>query len=283
VPIDYRKIKSWRFEEVVHTYGIRDTLLYALGVGVGFDPLDSDQLRYTYEDALSALPSMAVVLGYNGFWLNDPDTGLDWKAVLHMSDEIELFAPIKPEGTVVGRMMVEEIYDKGAGRGAILQTRRDILDEAGNLIGRVRQLEYCRGEGGFLGPEAPRPVRRQLPDRAPDAIYEMPTQPNQALIYRLSGDMNPLHVDPRVAKDVGFDRPILHGRSTLGASSYAALRFSGRRAEDVQCMKLNFTAPVFPGDTLAVRLWKNDGKIVFSASALERDVLVADEGAMEFR
>ena len=188
-----------------------------------------------------------------------------------MSDEIELFAPIKPEGTVVGRIWWKRFTTKAL----VLQTRRDILDEAGNLIGGVRQLEYCRGEGSFFGPESTRLVRRPVPDRAPDAIYEIPTQRNQApLIYRPSGDMNPLHADPQFAKDAGFDRPILHGRCTLGASSYAALRFSGRRAEDVRCIKLNFTAPVVPGDTLAVRLWRDDGKIAFSASALERDVLV---------
>lgn len=281
--IDYDRLKNRIFPEIRHTYGRKDSILYALSVGLGQDPLDTDQLRFVYERELCALPTMAVVLGYPGFWLKEPDTGLDWKAVLHMDQEIVLHRPLASQASVLGRTQVEEIFDKGAGRGAILRTRRDIVEaETGHAIATVRLHEYCRGEGGFGGPSAPPVVREPPPQGPPDAVVDLSTLPQAALIYRLNGDDNPLHADPAVAAAAGFNRPILHGLCTFGVVGHALLRAAcAYDPTRFNAMRLRFTAPVYPGETLRVSLWKNaqDG-IRFTADVVERSLRVVDDGTL---
>lgn len=281
--IDYDRLKNRVFPEIRHTYGLKDSILYALGVGLGQDPLDADQLRFVYEPELRALPTMAVVLGYPGFWLKEPDTGLDWKAVLHMDQEIVLHRPLKAADRVIGRTHVEAIFDKGAGRGAILRTRRDIVDaDSGTPIATVRLHEYCRGEGGFGGPAAPPVVREAPPEGPPDAVIDLPTLPQAALIYRLTGDSNPLHADPTVAVAAGFERPILHGLCTFGVVGHALLRAAcAYDPTRFKAMRLRFTAPVYPGETLRVSLWKNvPNGTRFTADVVERGLRVVDDGTL---
>jgi acyl dehydratase len=212
MPINPETLLNWHFPELEHSYAERDTMLYALGLGCGADPLDQGQLQFVYEDGLRALPSMAVVLGYPGFWISDPGTGVDWKKVLHGEQDITIFKPLPAAGTVIGRTRVTGVFDKGKEKGAVLVSERDVIDKAsGDLLCRLTSTTMMRGDGGFGGSSGPLPAPHPLPDRAPDQTASIATLPQAALIYRLSGDYNPLHADPAVARSGGFDRPILHG------------------------------------------------------------------------
>ena len=283
--IDYPSLKNRHFEPVTHAYDHRDTILYALGVGAGYEPGQVGDLALVYEKNLQALPTMAVVLGYAGFWLRSPDSGIDWRAVLLVDHELIIERPLRAQGTVIGHTRVVEVYDKGPGRGAMLVTERRITDaETGEAIARVRLTEYCRGEGGFEGPgPVPRPSD-PVPHRPADWKMTLPISRQAALVYRLTGDDNPLHVDPQVARGVGLEQPVLHGLCTVGMIGLALSRtLGGQRPETLRSMHLRFCAPVFPGETLQVSIWREPGgEGRFRAWVIERDSLVVDEGRCSF-
>ncbi len=283
--IDYEKLKAWTLPETEQTWTWQDSSLYALGVGLGHDHIDADQLRFVYEKDMLALPTMAVVLGANSFWLRDPATGVDWKRVLHGEEKLEIHAPIPHEGRFVSRMAVEEIIDKGEGKGALILIKRTVHDAAsGDLLATVRRTTFARGDGGFGGPaglKAPEPHR--LPeDRGPDRVCDLPTLPQQALIYRLNGDANPLHADPDVAADAGFPRPILHGLCTFGIAGHALLKtLCGYDPARLKRFDVRFSAPVFPGETIRTEMWVDGGTVSFRARVVERDVVVLNNGLAE--
>lgn len=225
MPLDYHAVANWKFEDVKQNLTERETMLYALGLGFGEDPTDPRELAFVYEDGLAAVPSMAVILGYPGFWLRDPRTGVDWTKVLHGEQRLDIYKPLPVKGELIGRSRIEDIADKGAGRGAVIYVARDIIDAAsGETIARVSSSTFCRGDGGFGGENRPGPAPAAIPERPPDRICDLFTLPRQALIYRLSGDYNPIHADPKVAQAAGFRMPILHGLATYGLAARAILR-----------------------------------------------------------
>jgi acyl dehydratase len=283
--IDYPILRNWLFNEIEHRYTKKDTILYALGVGAGEASCDPATLRFAYEDNLAALPTMAVVLGYPGFWLRQPESGIDWRAVLHVEQAVTIHRPLEPEGVVIGRSRVDEVYDQGKGRGAILVTSREIVDAAnGARIASLSCTEYCRGEGGFGGPAPPPRQIDMMPDRAPDEVVQMPVSRRAALIYRLTGDDNPLHVDPVVAQSMGFDRPILHGLCSFGMTGYTLVQSMARNLpQAVTAMKARFSAPVYPGDILTIEIWRDGpGVARFRVREPERNVVVIDGGSFNF-
>ena len=287
--IDYNALKNRTFPRITHSYGPKDCILYALGVGVGMTAQEEGALAFTWEQDLKVLPTMAVVLSYPGFWLREPDTGLDWKAILHTHQEIILHRPLATAGTVIGHSWIEEIHDRGVKdgvrKGALLHTNRTITDaQTGELIATVRQTELCRGEGGFGGPPPPAVARKPPPEGAPDASVLMPISPQAPLIYRLSGDDNALHVDPQTAQAAGFERPILHGLSTFGMAGRAVLRtFCNDDPSLLKALRVRFTAPVLPGDMLRVEMWRDaPGHGRFRAFVARDDLLVIDDGEVEF-
>jgi hypothetical protein len=156
MPIDPEALRQWPIAEIEHTYTARDTMLYALGLGCGGDPLDENQLRFVYEGRLQALPSMSVVLGYPGFWIGDPATGADWKKVLHGEQVIEIFKPLPTAATVIGKSRVTGLFDKGKDKGAVLVSERDVVDKStGDVLCRLTSTTMLRGDGGFGGPSGP--------------------------------------------------------------------------------------------------------------------------------
>jgi len=277
------------FAPVEHAYELRDTALYALGIGFGDDPLDAGQMKYVYEgldgQSLHAVPTMANVLAYPGFWAREPDTGIDWRRLVHAEQAIVLHAPLPARGRVIARNRVTALWDKGEGKGALMQQQREIRDAATDTrLATVTQLTLLRGNGGFGpgGSEGEPPLAHPLPQRRPDAVCDLRSLPQAALIYRLSGDLNPLHADPSVARAAGFERPILHGMATMGIAAHAVLRtlldydmtrFAG--------MRVRFTAPALPGDTLRTEMWV-DGKVVsLRTTAVERNALVLGNARVE--
>ncbi len=256
----------------------RDAVLYALSVGLGADPMDARQLDYV--DAhreLRAMPSMAVVLGHPGFWLADPRTGVDAVRLVHGEQWVEWHAPLPTDGEVVGHTRVTGLVDKGADRGALLFSEKRLADAGtGALLATAGATTFLRGDGGFGGASGPVPPPHPMPAGAPEATIELPTRPEQALLYRLNGDDNPLHADPAVAARAGFPRPVLHGLCTLGVVTHALLRARGYGAAPRR-LQLRFSAPVFPGETIRTDIWP-DGS--FRARVVEREVVVIDHGLM---
>lgn len=283
MPIDAEKLLAWRFEDLEHSYQARDTMLYGLGAGAGSDPLDESDLSYVYEDGLVALPSMAVVLGYPGFWLKDQNTGVDWRRVLHGEQGMILHRPLPVHGTVIGRTKVTGLVDKGAGKGALLYSRRDVYEKtSGDLLATLTSTTFLRGDGGFGGASGPTHTPHLVPERAPDATLDLATLPQAALIYRLSGDYNPLHADPKVALAAGFPRPILHGLATYAVACRAILRLAcGNDASRLKAMNVRFSAPVFPGETIRTEIWRDGGEVSFRCSVVERALKVLDNGRAE--
>lgn len=283
--IVYDTLKNRPFPPVEHAYTAKDCMLYALGVGLGGDPLDAKQLRYLYEEGLAMLPTMPVVIASPGFWAREPDTGIAWKSLLHGEIGLTILKPMPAEGTVIGKTSIEEIVDKGEGRGALIYSKRDIVDKVtGELLAVVTSTTFCRADGGFGGPSIPAPKPHPIPDRAADASCELRTLPQAALIYRLSGDYNPLHADPAVAKVGGFDRPILHGLCSYGVAGHAILRtLCDYDPTRLRRLDARFSSPVFPGETIRTDMWREGpGKAAFRCYVVERNQLVLDNGRAEF-
>lgn len=287
--IDYHRLKQRQFPEVRQSYTEKDSMLYALGLGLGAEPTSRGELQFVYEEGIKAMPSMAAILGYPGFWMRDADTGIDWKQLLHGEQRLRLHATLPPSGTVIGRMRVKSITDKGAGKGAIVVTERSLVDAAsGALLADIEMLTFCRGDGGYsAGGQPSDPLDAALaapPDTQPDAVCDLPTRPESALIYRLSGDFNPLHADPEVAATAGFDKPILHGLATYGVAAHAIVKTCcDYLPERLTALDVRFSAPVYPGETIRTEMWRQDDRITFRARVLERDRIVLNNGMARLR
>lgn len=287
--INYHHLKSRHFAAVHQTFQPRDAMLYALSLGMGQDPLDTEALRYVYEgvpDGLLVLPTLAVVLGYPGFWAREPESGIDWVRLLHGEQRMVVHRPLPAGGAVVGRNRITHVIDKGQGRGAIVVIQRRLEGEAGELYAELSQVTFCRGDGGYSQVGDGQPSDEPLPalpatpqDRHADVIDDQPTRPEAALLYRLLADPNPLHADPAVAQAAGFMRPILHGLATYGLACRALLRqCAGNDPTRLRTLDLRFAAPVYPGETLRTEIWRIDGALRFQARVLERDRIVLSHG-----
>ena len=281
---DYDKILNRKFEDVEQTYSVRDSIIYALGLGFGHDPLDESQLPFLFEEAdFCAVPTFSVVLAGPGFWAREPDTGIVWQKVLHGEQGIVIHKTLPPAATVIGKTRVTEVLDKGEGKGALIYTDRDLYDKAtGDHLATLTSTTFARGNGGFGGKSGPQPQPHELPDREPDETCDLPSHASAALLYRLSGDLNPLHIDPSVAKGAGFKAPILHGLCSLGMAGHAVLRtYCDYDVTRFKSLKLRFSSPVYPGETIRTEMWKDGNNISFRARVVERDQVVLNNGLVE--
>ena len=265
-------------------YTHRDTILYALGVGAGSNA-DERDLHYLYEEKLAALPSMAVVLTYPGFWQKKPQYNIDWKRVLHAEQSVLFHRPIPVAGHLRGEMSIDAIVDKGAEKGALLRAVRKIYNNDNDeLIATVRQISFLRGDGGCGDAGENLDAPKAMPETEPEQTITIELPENLAMIYRLSGDYNPLHIDPQVAKDAGLLKPILHGLSTYGVACRAVLRaFLDDKVRGLSRLDCRFTAPVFPGDTLEVDLWRTSPtQGAFRIRVPSRDAVAINFGRADF-
>lgn len=282
MPIDPGKLPSLKFPDTVQSYTEKDVMLYALGIGLAHDPVDRRELAFVYEKNLKVLPTFACVLGFEPFLLRD--SGLNFGMIVHGEEHLTLHRPLAAAATIVAKHFIDDVIDKGAGKGALALTRRLIADrDTGETIATIRQVVFCRGDGGFGAVRASPPVPA-IPERAPDITCDLPTRPDMALLYRLSGDVNPLHADPDVAKEAGFPRPILQGLGTFGAAGHALLRsvcdYDPSRLTQIAG---RFSAPVFPGETLRTEIWRDREVVSFRTGVLERGVVAINNGRAVIR
>lgn len=284
--LDYDRLMGLPPIESAQTLQVRDTILYALGVGVGVEaPADPQELQYVYELGLKALPTLAVVLAHPGFWAREPQYGLTWQKLLHGEQTLTLHAPLPVEGRFAGVTTIDEVFDKGAEKGAVLYASRKIYAEAsGDLLATVGQSMFLRADGGFGGRTLGAPTPHPTPDRAADETALIRGRPDQALLYRLSGDYNPLHIEPAVARQAGFSSPILHGLAAYGMVGRQLVRLLCADApERLKRLDVRFSSPVYPGETLSIDLWREDpGRAAFRVRVVERDIVVQQNGYAEF-
>ncbi len=285
--LDYHAVKNWPIPEAAQKYTAKDTILYALGVGAATqNPLPPEDLKFVYERKLQALPTYASLLAGDSAWMTDPAAGIDLNKVLHGEQFLTIHKPLLPEGSVIGIDTVDEIYDKGADKGAVMYMTRTLKDAvSGELLATSAWSVFMRGNGGFGGTATGQPAPFAIPDtRVPDAAIDLSTRPEQAVIYRLSGDFNPLHIDPKVAGLVGFDKPILHGMCSYGVAGRAIIKLRcDNDASRLRKLNLRFASPVFPGETLRTEVWDiAPGKLGFRVRVVERDVIALNNGYAEY-
>ena len=283
MPIDYEKLINWKIPEVVQRFTRRDTMLYALGVGLGADPCDANELKFVYEQDLQALPTMAIILGYPGPWHAHPDTGITRSHVVHGEQSFVIHRPLPVEGEIVGLTRVAGVVDKGKDKGALVMTESTVRDKAsGNTLCTLTSTTFCRADGGFGGPAGPTKSPHPIPATPPDAVCDLPTLPQAALIYRLSGDYNPLHAEPAAAQKAGYPRPILHGRCTFSVAGHAILKTCcGYDPARFRSMAGRFSSPVYPGETIRTEIWRNGSIVSFRSTVPARGVTVLNNGRAE--
>jgi acyl dehydratase len=285
VAINYEKLVNWNIPEVEQRLTRRDTILYALGVGLGADPCDASQLRFVYEEGLQSLPTMAVVLGYPGAWHAHADTGITRSHVVHGEQGFRIVRPLPVEGDIVGKTRVTGVVDKGKDKGALVMTECTVREKAsGEVLCTLTSTSFCRADGGFGGPAGPVTTPHAIPDAPPQHVCDLPTLPQAALIYRLSGDYNPLHADPAYALRAGYRMPILHGRCTFGVAGHAILKtLCDYDPTRFVSMQGRFSSPVYPGETIRTEMWRDGNVVSFRATVPARGVTVVNNGRAEIR
>ena len=283
--LDYEKLMAWQEPEIIQRYSIQDTILYGLSLGYGSNPIDQNELCFVYEKKLEAIPSMVTILASPWGWLYRAKVGVNPTLAVHGFQGIHIHKPL-PVATEVGSVLkVTGIEDKGANRGAIVWFERNLYETiSGDLLATIEASMFCRGDGGFRGSKDEDGYRQlvQRPTRPPDFTRYYATLPQSALIFRLHGDLNPIHADPLVALKAGFSRPILHGLCTYGMATKAILETccdsNPRRLKSIDTF---FSAPVFPGDVIEFRIWSNHHSVYFEAVVSLRDAIVLKGGSAE--
>jgi NAD(P)-dependent dehydrogenase (short-subunit alcohol dehydrogenase family)/acyl dehydratase len=260
-------------------YDWKDVVLYALGVGAGFD-----ELEYVYESKLKVIPSFAVLSIYDFFTELITRSGVNVAGILHGEHELVLHSPIPPEGaTLASEAQITAMYDKGAGKGALIVGQIDTYHEDGHKLFTNVATLFSRLDGGFGGEPGPKETF-ELPDRAPDFEELAHPAPDQPLLYRLSGDTFALHVDPDFARASGFVRPIMHGLCTHGYACRAVIKhlFPGE-PERMTRFRNRFSGVLYPGVPIKTQIWKvGDGRAVFRTVNAETGAVVIDRGVVEW-
>ncbi|HYZ34073.1 MAG TPA: MaoC/PaaZ C-terminal domain-containing protein [Crenalkalicoccus sp.] len=276
MPIHHESLTRLDFPEKEFAYDERDTMLYALAVGMGRQ-MPGD-LRFVFEQDLLALPTLATVIAWDDTWQDR--TGIDISKVVHGEMRVTTHRPLAPAGRVAAKLRITDVFDKGPGRGAVLLAETRLRDAAtGEAVATLLSTVFARGDGGFGGPLGRGPEPHALPRRAPDGVVESQTRPEQALLYRLCGDRNPLHADPGFARRAGFERPILHGLCSYGIAAAGVVKAVCPDAPHrLTHVEARFTAPVFPGETLVTELWLDPHGASFRTTVAQRGVVALDHG-----
>jgi len=270
-----------KLPEMRQTYAEKDVILYALGIGLGDDPTDEAQLSFVYEKSLKPLPTLSVVLAYAR--VRDMKLGLNYAKIVHGEQSLVVHKQPPVQGTVVARTRVAQVLDKGADKGALVVLERELFDEGnGDHLATTTMTAFARGDGGIGSSVDSLPAPHPIPERQADAVCAIKTLPQAALIYRLSGDTNPLHAEPAVARAAGFARPILHGLATYGIVGHALLKqVCHYDPSGIRSLAGRFSGPVYPGEELEVSFWRDGDVVSLRASVPARGAVVFANGRAE--
>ncbi|MEI9991279.1 MAG: MaoC/PaaZ C-terminal domain-containing protein [Rhizomicrobium sp.] len=284
MPIDYDEMMQSKSVGLEASYGDREVMLYALGVGFQRDPMNEAELPFSFENDLQVVPTFATVIprgrpgpgGSEGTMLS----GVNYLMVVHGEQRLAIHKPLPPAADVVSNERILGVYDKGKDKGAIILVERVISEKAsGDRLATLVATIFARGDGGFGGPKDGAPEPHPLPTRAPDLVHACDTRPDQAFLYALSGDRNPLHRDPKFAKMAGFPRPILHGLCSYGTACRAVVSTLAKYdPKKIISFDVRFSAPVFPGETIVTEMWVDGATVSFRSKLKERDVVVLNNG-----
>lgn len=283
MPVDPTKIVGAALEPTPASWTQNDVILYHLGLGAGTPSTDPGELEYTYEGKLKVLPTWGVIPCFDAMGGMAGMDGLDinWALVLHGEQELEVHAPTPTSATVMNHARVVGAYDKG--KAALIVLEVDTISDDGTKLFTNRFSIFARGEGGFGGDPAPK-VEIAVPNREPDHVVESPTLDQQALLYRLSGDFNPLHADPDFAALGGFDKPILHGLCTYGVVAKAVVdTVCDGDVDAVAGYRARFAGVVFPGETIVTRMWREDDGVIVDVTTKERGEPVLTNARLQLR
>ena len=280
MPIDVDRALAADLEPIEFSWDSNDIQLYHLGLGAGADPMDERELRYLVDNTPQVLPTFGNVAA--SFHMTEapavqfPGIDIELSRVLHASEGVRVPGPIPTSGRAWSKQRFTEIWDKG--KAAVIVSESTVTDESGTVLWTTTRSIFARGEGGFGGERGPA-SSSELPDRAPDVEISLPTLPQQALLYRLCGDRNPLHSDPAFAKAAGFDRPILHGLCTYGIGCKAIVdNLLDGDVTRVGSYGARFAGVVIPGETLQANIWEQDGRFIGVLTAPARDNAVVLSG-----
>ena len=281
--INYEQLRKLQFDEKTDRYDVRDSIIYSLTLGYGTDPFDSDDIRYVYENDTLAVPTLLATVAAPGAWATNPILGINWLKILHGEHRMTFHAPVKANAFVTSNTRVTHVIDKGANKGALVVTTRHLTDtDTGKKLATIEHVSFLRADGGFGKGDEPLPPLPTTPDTEPEAIQFVTSTTQSAALYRLNGDLNPIHILPQMANEAGFDHPILHGLCTYGMAARALIKvFFPTNPEYLKSFSVRFAAPFFPGETLRVEIWRTGSNVQFQALAHERNVVVLSHGLAE--
>ena len=277
----YDELMALRSLGQAYAYSDREVMLYACGIGMGADPLNEQELAFVNEASLAERPLKVVpTFASVAAWGAGPgDMKLNMLMLVDGERDIRFHQKLPVAARITADSRVTGVWDKGADKGAVIQTETVLRDDSGAALATLVASRFARGDGGFGGPSDGQPAPHAVPSRAPDQRIEIPTRPDQALLYRLCGDRNPLHSDPEFARRAGFPRPILHGMCSYGITCRAVLQtYADYDPAAFKRHAARFSAPVFPGETVSVALWKDGDVVSFEAAVKERGVTVIRNG-----
>ena len=282
--LNYEKLIATSHNDIEHVYGDVETMLYAQSIGFGRNAVDRKELPYVYEQGrpLLTVPTLASALVPDMF---PPDLGWDYNQVLHVEQRLQLYRPLPPAAELRLNKRVVDVFDRGATRGAMFLFEvegRQAKDDT--VLFTLGATVMARGDGGFGGPSGSGPPPHRPPRRDPDLSCEIATRPDQALLFRLNGDRNPLHADPDAAIAAGFEIPILHGLCTYGIACRAILKtICDYDHTLIEGFDARFSLPVLPGDTIVTDMWQDGNIVSFQCSARERECVVLRNGKCTLR
>jgi len=278
MPLNYEALQATVLSDVPVSYTEQDVMLYALGVGLGRDPLGANELPYVSEHAgLRTLPTLASMIIPDTIVAN---SGVDMRQILHRSQSMEIFRPLPASASMLANQRVVSVSDRGRGRGAEIELETELrLARDDTVVCTAGSRVIARADGGFGGPSTPVRARHRMPDRDPDLVCDLSTRPDQALLFRLSGDFNPLHADPAMARQAGFDAPILHGRCTYGIACHAILKtVCDYDFTLIGSIEVRFSSPVYPGDIITTEMWQDGNVVSFCCRVNARNAVVLSNG-----
>lgn len=276
---DYDTMMATSIVDLPFSYRDTETMLYALSIGLGRDPLNKSELPFVADDGglVKTVPSLATVLIPDMF---PPDLGWDYTQVLHAEQRLTLFRPLPAAAELRIDKRIVDVFDRGPKLGAmVLFEAEGRFAKDDTVLFTLSNTIIARGDGGFGGPNGKGPTPHRVPRREADLSCDLATRPDQALLYRLNGDRNPLHSDPSLSPQVGFDRPILHGLCTYGIACHAILKTICEYDYTlITGLDARFSSPVLPGDTITTEMWQDGNIVSFQCSAKERGIIVLKNG-----